>query len=61
MTPERRTQERLASAVGDRYEIIRHLGGGGMAQVFLAKHRVHEGLHAIKVLNEAWCRGSRRW
>ncbi len=44
-------ESRLADAIGEKYEILRWLGGGGMAQVFLARHRVHGALFAVKVLN----------
>ncbi len=36
--------------IGNKYEILRRLGGGGMAQVLLARHRGHGGLVAIKIL-----------
>ena len=45
-------QERLNDAVGNKYLILCRIGGGGMAQVYLARHRVHGGLFAIKVLAE---------
>lgn len=45
-------QERLSDAVGNKYLILCRIGGGGMAQVYLARHRVHGGLFAIKVLAE---------
>ena len=40
----------LERAVGNKYEVLRRIGGGGMAEVFLARHRVHGGFVAIKVL-----------
>jgi len=40
----------LEHLVGSKYEILRRLGGGGMAQVILARHRGHGGLLAIKIL-----------
>src|SRR5579875_2916626 len=40
----------LESLLGDKYHVIRRIGGGGMAQVFLARHRGHGGAFAIKVL-----------
>ena len=43
-------QERLAGALEGRYEIIRLLGRGGMAAVFLAQDLVLERQVAIKVL-----------
>lgn len=45
-------QERLSEAVGNKYLILCRIGSGGMAQVYLARHRVHGGLFAIKVLAE---------
>lgn len=45
-------QERLSEAVGSKYLVLCRLGGGGMSQVFLARHRFHGGLFAIKVLAE---------
>src|SRR5579863_3557070 len=42
----------LEHLIGSKYEIIRRLGGGGMAQVILARHRGHGGLVAIKILAE---------
>src|SRR5579871_3818198 len=42
----------LAQLIGSKYEILRRLGGGGMAQVILARHRGHGGLVAIKILAE---------
>jgi serine/threonine protein kinase len=45
-------QQRLSDAVGNKYQVLCHIGGGGMAQVYLARHRFHGGLFAIKVLAE---------
>lgn len=45
-------QQRLSAIVGSKYQILCRIGGGGMAQVFLARHRFHGGLFAIKVLAE---------
>jgi serine/threonine-protein kinase len=45
-------QERLTAELGDKYRILCLIGGGGMAQVYLARHRFHGGLFAIKVLAE---------
>ena len=42
----------LDALLGDKYQILRRIGGGGMAQVFLARHRGHGGVFAIKVLAE---------
>src|SRR6476661_1728755 len=43
-------QERLATALSDRYRIERELGQGGMATVFLATDIRHARRVAIKVL-----------
>ena len=45
-------QERLSDVLGGKYQILCRLGGGGMSQVYLARHRFHGGLVAIKVLAE---------
>jgi hypothetical protein len=44
--------DRLASALADRYRIERELGAGGMATVYLAHDLKHERDVAIKVLRE---------
>jgi serine/threonine protein kinase len=41
----------LRRATGNRYTVLRGLGGGGMAQVFLARHAVLGTPLAIKVLH----------
>jgi serine/threonine-protein kinase len=46
------TLEQLSSVIGDKYEVLEWIGGGGMAEVYLARHRVHGGLAAVKVLAE---------
>jgi eukaryotic-like serine/threonine-protein kinase len=45
------TLTRLRGTVGDRYQIERELGRGGMATVFLAKDLKHDREVAIKVLH----------
>jgi eukaryotic-like serine/threonine-protein kinase len=45
-------QERLSQILGGKYLILCRIGGGGMAQVYLARHRLHGGLFAVKVLAE---------
>ncbi|MBT9331043.1 bifunctional serine/threonine-protein kinase/formylglycine-generating enzyme family protein [Paracidobacterium acidisoli] len=42
----------LEALLGEKYQIMRRIGGGGMAQVFLARHRRHGGAFAVKVLSE---------
>jgi len=44
-------QNQLADALQEKYEIVRWIGGGGMAEVFLARHRIHGALFAVKVLS----------
>ncbi len=41
---------RLSTALGDRYQIERHLGEGGMANVYLAHDLKHDRKVAVKVL-----------
>ncbi len=41
---------RLSTALADRYRIERHLGEGGMANVYLAEDLKHERKVAVKVL-----------
>ncbi len=41
---------RLATALGGRYRIERHLGEGGMATVYLAEDLKHHRKVAVKVL-----------
>lgn len=43
-------QDRLTEVLGGKYHILCRIGGGGMAQVYLARHRLHGGLFAVKVL-----------
>jgi len=45
-------QNRLSELLANKYHIICRIGGGGMAQVYLARHRLHGGLFAVKVLVE---------
>jgi hypothetical protein len=35
----------------DRFEVVRHLGDGGLASVFLVRHRTLDSLHALKLLH----------
>jgi TolB-like protein/Tfp pilus assembly protein PilF len=42
--------DQLRSAIGDRYDLERELGGGGMSQVFVAIERALERRVVIKVL-----------
>ena len=44
----------LSRALGEKYEVIRRIGSGGMAEVFLARHVTHGALFAVKVLAETW-------
>lgn len=45
-------QERISGVLESKYQILCRIGGGGMAEVYLARHRVHGGLFAVKVLAE---------
>jgi serine/threonine-protein kinase len=45
-------QERLEEVIGSKYQLLCRIGGGGMAQVYLVRHRLHGGLFAVKVLAE---------
>lgn len=42
--------ESLGTALGDRYDLKRVLGRGGMATVYLARDRKHQREVAVKVL-----------
>ncbi len=42
--------DRLKTALADRYQIEREIGGGGMATVYLARDLKHERQVAVKVL-----------
>ncbi len=42
--------DRLSTALPDRYRIERHLGEGGMANVYLAEDLKHKRKVAVKVL-----------
>ncbi len=44
--------ERIATALSDRYRIIRELGEGGMATVYLAEDLKHDRKVAVKVLRQ---------
>lgn len=48
--PETDGKPMLAADVGDRYELVRELGEGGMARVFLAYERKHGRRVVLKVL-----------
>lgn len=48
--PDRRSMDELQSALGDDFEVIRQLGRGSMATVYLARERALGRLVALKVL-----------
>jgi len=50
MAPNQDSEERLRSALADRYRIEREIGSGGMATVYLADDLKHERKVALKVL-----------
>jgi serine/threonine-protein kinase len=54
--PESDLARRFAEALGDRYRLIRELGSGGMAVVFLAEDLKHHRQVAVKVLRPAVAR-----
>jgi len=43
----------LDLVIADRYVVLRRLGAGGMAEVFLARHRGHEGFERLVVVKRA--------
>jgi serine/threonine protein kinase len=45
---------RLAILLASRYLVLRLIGIGGMASVYLVRHRIHHGLFAVKVLHPAF-------
>ncbi|NYF78659.1 serine/threonine-protein kinase [Granulicella arctica] len=44
---------RLSILLAGRYLVLRLIGIGGMASVYLVRHRIHHGLFAVKVLHPA--------
>jgi serine/threonine-protein kinase len=52
MASREQTQQQLSAAIGDKYDVMQWIGGGGMAGVYLARHRLHGGFCAVKVLAE---------
>ncbi len=52
-------QDKLNEVLGGKYQVLCLIGGGGMAQVYLARHRVHRGLVAVKVLVDHLARDPR--
>lgn len=50
MTRAEQQQSDIEAVLGDKYHVLCRVGGGGMAQVLLARHRLHGGLFAVKIL-----------
>ncbi len=50
MTRAEQQQADIEALLGGKYHVLCRVGGGGMAQVLLARHRLHGGLFAIKIL-----------
>ena len=50
MTRSEQQRADLEALIGAKYEVLGRIGGGGMAQVMLARHRQHGGLFAVKIL-----------
>lgn len=48
--PDRRSMDELQAALGDDFEVVRQLGRGSMATVYLARERALGRLVALKVL-----------
>ena len=51
------TLHRLRAALADRYELLRELGRGGMATVYVARDRKHDREVALKVMDPSLARG----
>ena len=49
--------DRLREALADRYELLRELGRGGMATVYVARDRKHDREVALKVMDPSLARG----
>ncbi len=49
--------DRLREALADRYELLRELGRGGMATVYVARDRKHGREVALKVMDPALAKG----
>jgi eukaryotic-like serine/threonine-protein kinase len=49
--PVRDLRERLGVILAPKYDLLMQIGAGGMSSVYLARHRAHHGLFAIKVLH----------
>ncbi len=50
MTRAEQQQADIEAVLGDKYHVLCRVGGGGMPQVLLARHRLHGGLFAVKIL-----------
>jgi eukaryotic-like serine/threonine-protein kinase len=56
MTDWKQRCAELGRALGNQYEVIDRVGGGPIADVFLARHTTNDGLRAVKVLSEPFTR-----
>ncbi len=50
----------FSGALGQRFEYVRHLGQGGMAEVYLARDRFHEREVALKIVRSTQNAGEQR-
>lgn len=52
--------EAFRGALGERFEYVRHLGSGGMAEVYLARDRFHQREVALKIVRASQATGGDR-